>query len=149
MPDLAEAAWRSKPCDEWPLGKTATGYGKRKFRGKTMGAHRAEWLERRGPIPPGMKVCHHCDNRPCREITHLFLGTNADNLHDMAVKGRSTWGARNNTTKLTTGQVDEIRTAVRAGVYQRDLAKRYGVCKSTIGYIARGETWQHWPARVS
>lgn len=140
--------WRDKPCDLWPLSRTPNGYGKRKFRGRDMGAHRAEWIEKRGPIPPGMKVCHHCDNRPCREITHLFLGTNQDNLRDMAAKGRSTWGTRNNTTKLTPVQVDEIRIALAAGEKQRDLGRRYGVCKSTIGCIARSESWRHWPEIV-
>jgi hypothetical protein len=90
-----------------------------------------------------MKICHHCDNPPCREITHLFLGTNRDNLHDMAVKGRSTWGTRNNTTRLTPAQVAEIRLALAAGAKQRDLGRQYGVCKSTIGCIARSESWQH------
>jgi HNH endonuclease len=113
-----------------------------------MGAHRAEWIEKRGPIPPGMMVCHHCDNPPCREIAHLFLGTNRDNLGDMASKGRSTWGTRNNTTKLTPAQVDEIRLALAAGEKQRDIGGRYGVCKSTIGCIARSESWRHWPERV-
>lgn len=140
--------WRDKPCDIWPLSKTPNGYGRRKYRGKDMGAHRAEWLEKRGTIPPGLMVCHHCDNPPCREITHLFLGTNSDNLRDMADKERSTWGERNNTTKLTTSDVDEIRVALAAGTTQRELGRRYGVSKSTIGCIARSETWQHWPEHV-
>lgn len=63
----------------------------------------------------------------------------------MAQKGRSTWGVKNNTTKLTPRQVNEIRAALRSGVAQRDLATVYGVCKSTIGYIGRGETWQKLP----
>jgi hypothetical protein len=140
--------WRDKPCKPWPGAKNVGGYGKRKFRGKDMGAHRAEWIEKRGPIPPGMHVCHRCDNPPCREIAHLFLGTNRDNLHDMSVKGRSTWGTRNNTTKLTPENVSDIRQALALGATQRELGRRYGVSKSTIGYIARSETWQHWPERV-
>jgi hypothetical protein len=138
-------SWQQFPCDEWPKGKTINGYGKRKIRGKTVTAHRAEWLEKRGPIPEGMNVLHRCDNRPCRQIEHLFLGTTQDNADDMVSKGRSTHGTRNNTTKLTPTQVDEVRAAYKTGETQRDLATRYGVCKSTIGYLVRGETWKHHP----
>jgi len=142
------ADWRDVPCDPWPGATTTNGYGKRKYRGKDTTAHRAEWTEHHGEIPDGLMVCHRCDNRPCREIAHLFLGTCADNLRDMADKGRSTWGERNNTTKLTTAQVDEIRAAARNGASQRALGRQYGVCKSTIGYLIRAETWRHWPERV-
>lgn len=112
-----------------------------------MSAARASWFDKIGPIPKDLCVCHRCDNPPCREITHLFLGTNAENLADMAAKGRSTWGTRNNTTKLTPDQVNEIRVALRGGAKQRDLATTYGVCKSTIGYINRNQTWQKLPEK--
>lgn len=81
--------WRDYPCDEWQGRRWPDGYGKV---GSNQQAHRLEWTLKRGPIPDGMLVLHHCDNRPCREIHHLFLGTHADNARDREAKGRSQAG---------------------------------------------------------
>ena len=69
-------------------GATANGYGQRSVGGKTQYVHRLAWEEVHGPIPEGMRVLHHCDNPPCYEITHLFLGTSKVNTEDMIAKGR-------------------------------------------------------------
>ncbi len=65
------------------------GYGQMMMAGKTIKAHRASWVMFNGPIPPRMFVCHTCDTPSCINPKHLFLGTCADNVHDMMRKGRA------------------------------------------------------------
>jgi len=84
-------------CREWSGSTTADGYGQISIDRKLVYTHRFAWTLANGPIPPGIKVLHHCDNPPCCETDpseaypegHLFLGTTADNNADMAAKGRN------------------------------------------------------------
>jgi hypothetical protein len=79
-------------CWEWtgkarhPFGYGVFGLGTRQA--GTMQAHRFSYQLYVGPIPDGMCVLHKCDNPPCVNPDHLFLGTRADNNHDMIAKGR-------------------------------------------------------------
>lgn len=79
-------------CIEVSTGRSK-GYGSSYIRvaeGKRFHvlAHRFVFEQERGPIPAGMQVCHACDNPPCINIEHLFLGTNKDNVRDAMAKGR-------------------------------------------------------------
>lgn len=71
-------------------GWTASGqrYGKLRVSGVYVNAHRFSWELHNGPIPEGMFVLHHCDNPPCTNPEHLYLGTNSDNMVDMVRRGR-------------------------------------------------------------
>lgn len=76
-------------CLEWTGSRNADGYGSA-TRGRSSAlAHRLAWELAYGPIPQGRLVCHRCDNPPCCNPEHLFLGTQSDNMRDMAAKGRS------------------------------------------------------------
>ena len=73
-------------CTQWPGALNSKGYPQ--LNGVRI--HRAVYLFVHGYIPPGMSVCHHCDNPCCIDATHLWLGTPAENTADMVAKGRST-----------------------------------------------------------
>lgn len=132
------------PCVEWAGARTRAGYGHRKVRGRTVSVHRLAWQETHGPIPDGMVVCHRCDNRPCINVDHLFLGTQADNIRDMYAKGRrSQEGEENNSAKLTEEQVIEIRRLHATGqVTQRQLARQFGAAAPTVNEIIKRKLWR-------
>ena len=122
-------------CHEWMGARDRNGYGY--FRRK--GAYRFAWEQANGPIPTGMSVCHHCDNPPCVNPEHLFLGTHQDNIRDMAQKGRGTNWERNRHAKLTE---DEVRAILDDSRVHRLIAVDYGVTLRTIDRIKNRYTWR-------
>ena len=82
--------------------------------------------------------CHKCDNPACINPDHLFAGTFADNMRDMAIKERS------QSTKLTAINILYIRSS---GLSLSRLAKKFGVTKKTICNIKLGKSWQHLPGK--
>lgn len=77
-------------CWEW-TGTRSNGYGSIRVSGKTRKATHVSWEIANGkPFPKGMLACHRCDNPPCVNPAHLFVGTLADNARDMVEKGRHT-----------------------------------------------------------
>jgi len=95
-----------------------------------------------------MIICHHCDNPRCVLISHLFLGTHADNAHDKVKKGRQSHsklkGEECGNAKLTQKQIVEIKRLYSTGKYtQIYLAKLFDVCDSNICQIINNKTWKH------
>jgi hypothetical protein len=133
-------------CLVWTAARHNKGYGEFVLRtGVKKRVHRLVWEIMNGPIPKGLQVLHTCDNPPCCEPTHLFLGTNLDNQRDMRAKGRDSkppvyHRANHPNAKLTEADVAEIRDLLKSET-QASIATRFGVCPSTIGYIKRGDTW--------
>lgn len=139
-------------CWTWCASLSTNGYGRIRYGGKAMAAHRVSWLMHYGTIPDGMLVCHKCDNPVCVRPDHLFLGTHQDNMDDMVAKGRAKgeWqgviclGEHNGQSKLTDRKVRFIRRAWKMGKFtQRQLATRVGVDPSLISYVVRRKTWKH------
>lgn len=129
-------------CWIW-MGTTTRGYGQIESDTKKYYAHRASYQAFVGEIPEGMNVCHRCDNRFCVNPSHLFLGTQKDNLQDMKRKGRSTIGEKNARSKLTEKQVQQIKNGLRSGLKEKYLANLYGVCRQSINNIKNGRVWNH------
>lgn len=75
-------------CLEWVGNRTPPGYGRLRFQSQEHYAHRLAWESENGPVPSGMYVLHKCDNPPCCDLTHLYVGTQRDNIHDIIDRGR-------------------------------------------------------------
>lgn len=102
-----------------------------------------------GPIPDGMLVCHHCDNPPCVNIRHLYLGDHADNARDASERGllagnNGLPGEGNPRSKLSSADVISLRRDRReARLTYRQLGEKYGIRKQYAWAIATGRNWSH------
>lgn len=143
-----------KPCNEWQEYRNSKGYGQtsvkdasRKSGWRTVYVHRLTWERANGQIPPGMCVCHRCDNPACYEMEHLFLGTVADNNADKIAKGRGVRlsGERSGSNKLTALQVMAIRSAYERGATQCGLAKEHGLAERHVWDLVHRRKWRHIP----
>jgi len=129
-------------CWPWLFRKNKDGYGELSVNGEKQRSHRISYWLYRGDIPKGMFVCHTCDNPGCVNPSHLFTGTNKDNMRDMKMKGRARQlkGSENGRAKLTEEDVESIRQDGRTLV---KIARDYGVTFALISQIKRKEIWRH------
>lgn len=161
----AEKFWekveRRGPDECWPWtgycikpAPRRLGYGVYSYaKSKAARAHRVAYMLSVGPIPERMSVCHRCDNPPCCNPAHLWLGTYADNNRDRHAKGRTVFvvlnpkpvrGEQHGRAKLTWPLVKDIRRDTRS---LSAIAAQYGVTKQTVHSIKRGETWSAEPCK--
>lgn len=146
------------PCAEWSGARNAGGYGRRTYQSNTELAHRVRWLMDVGPIPlETPHVLHHCDNPPCERLSHLWLGTDAENTADKMAKGRiNNRPERARTVRLSWAAVQDIRARGVKGEGNkrytpgnvRQLATEYGVTESAILAVINHRTWKE-PGAVS
>jgi hypothetical protein len=151
-------------CWPWTATRTRDGYGLLWLGGKFVRATRFGYALAFGPIPDDrngnpLNVLHRCDNPPCCNPSHWFLGTPADNVADCVSKGRTASGPKQWTrrwpekvhrgddhqnAKLTEQQVHEIRDRYATGaITQTRLASEYGISQSNVSLIVRSEAWVH------
>lgn len=154
--EFAERFWASADrsggpdaCWPWMKARMIKGYGAIRVSGKHYNAQKIAWMLTHGPVPVGLLVCHHCDNPPCINPAHLFVGTARDNVLDCVRKGRN--GSRCNypkgeahvKAKLTEVQVRELRASwVSGSIGSTVMARRYGITPTTVIAIVRGQLWK-------
>ncbi len=134
-------------CIEYTKSHDKDGYGRISFKtpGKYRRVHRIVYEETFGPIQDGVMVLHKCDNPPCCNPAHLFLGTAKNNAEDREQKGRSqnVSGDNNPMAILTDEQTMEILKHHANGIAMVHIAKKYGVCFQTISLLIRGTNRPH------
>lgn len=151
--------WTGTKQKKWGYGVFRV--GGRSADGKTWLAHRYAYTISVGPIPEGMLVCHHCDVPACVNPSHFFIGTDADNNHDMESKGRGRHpsgadhgthrkpesirrGTANANAIISDEDVREIRALYAGGgISQEALAGQFGVHQGTVSRIIRRTAWAH------
>ena len=129
-------------CWEWTACKV-TGYGRIKYKRKMVLAHRFSWELLNGPIPDGMLVCHHCDNKGCVNPDHLFISDQAGNVADMFAKGRNPdrpAGENNHKAKLCDTDVRLIR---ELNCNRQKIADWFGISLSLVYQIKSKSIWRH------
>jgi hypothetical protein len=125
-------------CWLWVGRVMPNGYGQ--F-GRHEYAHRFSFEIHKGPIPKGKRVCHSCDNPACVNPDHLWIGTQADNMRDMARKDRSTAGERNPNAKLSEAQVLEMWDLF-GKFTQEEIALKFGCHPRYVSLIYCGHRWR-------
>lgn len=129
-------------CWLWTAYKEKNGYGKCTIQGKPKWSHRAAFMIHNGFLTRGLEVMHICDNPPCVNPAHLVEGTHADNMGDCCSKGRNAFGEIHKMAKLTSDQIEQIKSMRNDGRLYREIAEKFGVTRHNISFIIRGKTWK-------
>ena len=132
--------WMGKDCLPGGYGRfSVSGSGSKGTRRREL-AHRFSWSLVHGDIPINLEILHRCDNPPCVNPAHLFLGTQSENIRDAVRKGRMPHGVNHHNAKLTPDLVRLIRAS-------RDnncaIGRQIGVNHSTIRNVRLGKIWRH------
>jgi hypothetical protein len=137
-------------CWIWPGGRDKDGYGfisVRAPKSTTHKTHRLSYEIFTGLVPEGLCVCHYCDNPPCCNPDHLWLGTKRDNNQDRSLKGRTVTrnssGENNPRAILTKEDVLFLRGVGKPKKREgwEALSKLFGVSESSIRKVLNGTTW--------
>ncbi|MEE9395204.1 MAG: HNH endonuclease [Planctomycetota bacterium] len=134
-------------CWEWQGVRSGDGYGAIRWPGFSykIGAHRASWMVRHGPIRGDQWILHRCDNPPCVNPDHLYLGDASQNMKDAYERGGKVamHGSKSPNAKLSAGKVKEMRQRHRGGESAASMCADYGVSKATAHRAIVGISWRH------
>lgn len=134
---MVDVSAGSDACWLWTASRNRQEYG---HLGQRL-THRIAWEMFRFSIPAGVCVLHRCDNPPCCNPSHLFLGTVRDNNLDMKAKGRACRGERR--SSLSAERVREIRTRFAHGERADTLRAEFSLSSSSVYRIINKEVWAH------
>lgn len=128
-------------CWEWFGFRKPTGYGANPAMSEAR-AHRMSWALHFGPIPEGKWVLHRCDNPPCFNPEHLFIGDPRINAHDRDAKGRqrTVKGDDSPHSKITEEQASQIFPLSEQGLSAVEISKIVPLSPTQIKRILRGES---------
>lgn len=137
--------WTGKPNHDG-YGVTRSKLGGAKWKNSLV--HRFSWVSINGEIPSHLRVLHRCDVRSCVNPSHLFLGTQTENVADMVAKGRQHKGSGVSKAVLSEEKVLLIKDLVGTKS-EAEIAREFGVSPGAIRDIAVGDTWKHVGEDVS
>ncbi len=133
---------RGNSCWTFTGKTTREGYGSISYQSGKFFAHRLAYREFVGPVGCN-SVLHKCDNPPCCNPRHLFLGKAVDNMRDMVSKRRHQHADSHFHAKLTSRKARKMREHYAAGVSYKTLMKKYEIDLHTFFSAIHGRTWKY------
>lgn len=131
---------KSGDCWWWTAATDTGGYGRFNDGDRLLGAHRYSYKLHHGEIPDGLYVLHTCDNKPCVNPKHLWLGTARDNSLDMVKKGRGPTATR----KLTEDEARKVKDLyLNSNMQRQEIAEKFNISGPQVRFIGIGECWSY------
>lgn len=132
-------------CWNWKRSTNTWGYGRAKIQHHMFGSHRIAYYLGNHSDPGRLLVCHKCDNKQCCNPSHLFVGTQSENLYDASRKGKLIYnrGENHGRAKLTVSIIEQIKSLYLQGLSQHKIAHDLSINQSTVSRIISGKRWGH------
>jgi hypothetical protein len=131
-------------CWLWLGSIKNKGYGQFWYSHKQRLSHKIAYILAKGPIPENLHILHSCDNPPCCNPNHLFVGTNLENVRQKQERNRVIKGSAVAVSRITEDDALAIRIRYASGgVTQAELGREYGIDDSVVSDIVRGTAWAH------
>jgi hypothetical protein len=153
---VSRPAWTLAPCKDHGCKGTQQAYSSCYHDGRYVGKHVRALIQSSGEQPEGRYALHHCDNKRCIEPTHLYWGTQSDNMRDAVARGQHRNNLRNHDqthnrlrgsqqprSRWTEEIVVEMRRLYAAGEKQTHIASLFGCRQTDVSRIVNSKAWRH------